>query len=150
MPYPFEIVQTPEYILVAYEYAGAARTIHMRQTPPNPADSELDSWMGFSRGRWDGHTLVVDTTNFNDRTWFDRAGNFHSDALKVIERYTLADPDHVNYEATIEDPKVFTKPWTISLPLYRRKEKNVRLLEFKCVDAAEELIYGHLRRKTGK
>jgi hypothetical protein len=146
MPYPFQIVQTPNYILMAYEYAGATRTIYMDKTPPNPADS----WMGHSVGHWDGDTLVVDVTGLNDQTWFDRAGNFHSDALHVVERYTPISPDALSYEATIEDPKVFSRPWKLSMPLYRRLDKNAQVLEFKCVEFVEELMYGHLRKQTSK
>jgi len=143
MPQPFQIIQTPERVMIAYQYAGAVRTIHMTDPGPAPADS----WMGWSVGRWEGDTLVVDVTSQNDRTWFDRAGNHHSDALHVVERYTLTGPDHMLYEATIEDPDVFTRPWTIRLPLYRRLEENVQLLEFKCVEFAEEKLYGHLRKR---
>jgi hypothetical protein len=146
MPYPFQIVQTPQSILFAYEYAGATRTIHMNGAPPSPADS----WMGHSVGRWQGDTLEVDVTSLNEDTWFDRSGNFHSDALHVVERYTPRTPDALTYEATIEDPKVFSRPWKISLPLYRRLEKNAQLFEFKCVEFAEELMYGHLRKQPSK
>ena len=146
MPYPFQIVQTPKYILMAYEYAGASRTIYMDNPPPSP----FDTWMGHSVGRWDGDTLVVDVTSFNDQTWFDRAGNFHSDALHVVERYTPISPDALTYEVTIEDPKVFSRPWKMSMPVYRRLEKNAQLLEFKCVEFAEELMYGHLRKQPSK
>jgi hypothetical protein len=145
MPHPFQIVQTPKYILMAYEYAGATRTIYMGNAPPSPNDS----WMGHSVARWDGDTLVVDVTSLNDQTWFDRAGNFHSDALHVIERYTPLSADALTYEATIEDPKVFSRPWKISMPLYRRLEKNAQLLEFKCVEFVE-LMYGHLRKQPIK
>jgi hypothetical protein len=146
LPYPFQIVQTPKYVLMAYEYAGANRTIFMDKAPPPPADS----WMGHSVGRWEGDTLVVDVTAQNDETWFDRAGNFHSDALHVVERYTPLSADALTYEATIEDPKVFSRPWKITMPLYRRLEKNAQLLEFKCVEFVEELMYGHLRKQSGK
>jgi hypothetical protein len=146
LPYPFQIVQTPKYVLMAYEYAGANRTIFMDKAPPPPADS----WMGHSVGRWEGDTLVIDVTAQNDETWFDRAGNFHSDALHVVERYTPLSADALTYEATIEDPKVFSRPWKITMPLYRRLEKNAQLLEFKCVEFVEELMYGHLRKQTGK
>jgi len=129
MPFPFQIVQTPEQITVLYEYAHAVRNIFMG-TPH--IDGQLFWWMGDSRGHWDGDTLVVDVTDFNDETWFDRAGNFHSDALHVIERYTLIDPDHINYEATIEDSKTFTRPWKMAMILNRHKEKNFRLLEYEC------------------
>jgi hypothetical protein len=146
MPYPFQIVQTPKFILMAYEYAGATRTIYMDKAPASPADS----WMGHSVARWEGDTLVVDVTSLNDQTWFDRAGNFHSDALHVVERYTPLSPDGLLYEVTIEDPKVFSRPWKMSMPLYRRLEKNAQLLEFKCVEFVEELMYGHLRKQPSK
>ena len=146
MPYPFQIVQTPQYILMAYEFAGATRTIYLGKAPASP----VESWMGHSVGRWDGDTLVVDVTSMNDQTWFDRAGNFHSDALHVVERYTPLSPDALTYEVTIEDPKVFSRPWKMSMPLYRRLDKNVQLLEFKCVEFAEELMYGHLRKQSNR
>jgi len=143
MPFPFQIVQgSGPYILIAYEYASTTRTIRMNFKE----DAPTDSWMGWSRGRWEGESLVVDVTGFNDLTWFDRAGNFHSDALHVVERYTPVSPYHLQYEATIEDPKVFTRPWKISLPLYRRVDKGVQLLEYKCVPFTEELLYGKLRK----
>jgi len=146
MPYPFQIVQAPDVILIAYEYAGATRIIYMKNTPESPADS----WMGHSVGHWDGQTLVVDVTSFNEQTWFDQAGNFHSDALHVVERYTPLGHDALKYEATIEDPKVFSRPWKISMPLYRHLEKNAQLLEFKCVEFVEELMYGDYRKKVNK
>jgi len=146
MPYPFQIVQSGKFILISYEYDGAVRTVYM----DNPGPAPVDSWMGWSAGHWEGDTLVVDVTGFNDQTWFDRAGDFHSDALHVVERYTLASPNVLNYEATIEDPQVFSRPWKISMPLYKHVEKNAQLLEFKCVEFVEELIYGHLRKQPGK
>jgi hypothetical protein len=103
--------------------------------------------MGHSVGRWEGDTLVVDVTNFNDRSWFDRAGNFHSDALRLVERFTLMSPDIIWYEVTIEDPKVFTRPWRIAMPLYRRVEPNMQLLEFRCNEFVEEFMYGGLRKQ---
>jgi len=146
MPYPFQIVQTPKTILMSYEYDGAVRTIYM----DNPGPAPVDSWMGWSAGHWEGDTLVVDVTGFNDSTWFDRAGDFHSDELHVVERYTLVSPDVINYEATIQDPKVFSRTWKMSMPLYRHVEKNFQLLEFKCVEFVEELLYGHLRKQPSK
>jgi len=140
LPYPFQILQGTNKIVLAYEYAGASRTIHMEPVGDSPAPT----WMGWSRGRWDGDTLVVEVTDFNEETWFDRAGNFHSDALKVTERYTPASPHHLIYQATIEDPKVFTRPWTLRMPLYRRFEREKQLLEYKCVEFVEQLMYGHL------
>jgi hypothetical protein len=142
MPYPFQIFQSPKSLFIAYEYAGAVRNIYLNDPGPPP----VDSWMGQSVGHWEGETLVVDVKGFNDQTWFDRAGNFHSDALHVIERYTRTSPDVIQYEATIEDPQVFTRPWKMSLPLYRRQEKNAQLLDFKCVEFVEEMLYGKLRR----
>ena len=146
MPYPFQILQGPKYIMMVYTYAGAVRTIYMDEHKEAPADT----WMGWSNGRWEGQTLVVDTTGFNDQSWFDRAGNFHSDALHVVERYTATSPDHLLYEATIADPTVFTRPWKISMPLYRRAETNAQIMEFRCVEFVEDLIYGHLRKQPGK
>ena len=110
-------------------------------------ESPSGFWMGWSQGRWEGETLVVDVTGFTDQTWFDRAGNFHSDALHVVERYTPTGPDNMMYEATIEDPKTFTRPWKMTMPFYRRVEKNAQLLEYICVEFAEELMYGHLSKK---
>jgi hypothetical protein len=129
IPHPFQIVQTPDLVLMLFEYVHATRNVFMNS--PH-LKGPLDWWMGDSRGTWDGDTLVVDANNFNEETWFDRAGNFHSDALHVVERYTLADRDHINYAATIEDPKVFTRPWIINLVFYRHTEPNFRLLDYEC------------------
>jgi hypothetical protein len=148
MPYPFQIVQStePNDILLAYEFASASRIVHMRTQQEFP----IESWMGWSNGKWEGDTLVVDVTGFAGQTWFDRAGNYHSDALHVVERYTPKGPDVILYEATIEDPKIFTQPWKISMPLYRRLEQNAQLMEYKCVEFAEELMYGPLNKPTSK
>jgi hypothetical protein len=143
LPYPFQIVQSQKNIMMSYEYAGAVRVIHMEAPTKAPADS----WMGWSNGHWEGETLVVDVTSLNEDTWFDHAGNFHSDALHVVERYTPRSADTLNYEATIEDSKTFSRPWKISMPLYRHVEKNARLLEYKCPEFAEEIMYGPLRKK---
>ena len=140
LPHPFQIVQTQSQVFIAYEFASAARIIHMDSQPPSPAPS----WMGWSIGHWEGDTLVVEVTDQTELTWFDRAGNFHSDALRVTERYTPITPNHLHYEALIEDPNVFTHPWTISMPLYRRMEPNAQLLEFKCIEFAEMFMYEHL------
>jgi hypothetical protein len=136
MPFPFQILQFPDAVVIVSEYLGNTRTISFKGQHPDP--QVIDFWMGDSRGRWDGNTLVVDVGNFNDQTWFDRAGNFHSDELHVVERYTRTGPDHMNYEVTIEDPKVFSRPWKMSTPLYRRQEKNLRLLEYECFAYMEE------------
>ncbi len=143
MPYPFQIVQSSKTILISYQFANAMRTINMDGNKKAPADS----WMGWSNGHWEGDTLVVDVTAQNDSTWFDRAGDFHSDKLHVVERYTPRTAETLLYEATIDDPATFSKPFKISMPLYRHAEKDAILLEFKCVEFAEELLYGHLRKK---
>jgi hypothetical protein len=106
--------------------------------------------MGMSNGHWEGDTLVVDVTGLNGKAWLDRAGDFSSDGLHVVERYRLTDQDHIAYEATMEDPKVFARPWKIHLTLYRRVEKGFQLLEFKCIPFAEELLYGGFRKQTEK
>ena len=128
MPYPFQIFQTPTHVAITYEYVHAVRRIYM----DSPHPEGIEWYMGDSRGKWDGDTLVVDVINFTDQTWLDRAGNFHSEALHVIERYTPVGANHVNYEVTVEDPKVFTRPWKMSMPLYRRLEPNIRPLEYEC------------------
>jgi hypothetical protein len=142
MPYPFQIVQSATAMSFVYEYAGAVRNVYLK----DPGPALADSWMGQSVAHWEGETLVVNVTDMIDRTWFDRAGNFHSDKLHVVERYTRTSPDVIAYEATIEDPDVFTRPWKISMPLYRRQEKNAQILDFKCVEFVEELLYGPYRK----
>jgi len=142
-PFPFQIVQSPQNIIIAYEFASASRVVRMNSKEESPAPA----WMGWSIGRWDGDTLVVEVTDNDERTWFDRAGNHHSGDMKVTERYTMADPNVINYEATIEDAKTFSRPWKMSFPLYRHLEKNAQLVEYKCVPFVEELMYGHLRKK---
>jgi hypothetical protein len=143
MPQPFQILQSSSALFIAYQYDGAVRNVYLKDPGPPP----VDSWMGQSVARWDGETLVIDANGFNDSTWFDRAGNFHSDQLKVTERYTRTSPDVISYEATITDPETFTRPWKISMPLYRRLEKNAQLMDFKCVEFVEELLYGQWRKK---
>jgi hypothetical protein len=135
MPFPFQIFQTPTQVTIVYEYLHTVRNIYMNSPHPK---GPIEFWMGDSRARWEGDTLVVDVVHFSDKTWFDRAGNFHSEALHVIERYTPIDRDRINYEVTIEDPKVFTRPWKMSMPLYRRAERNIQLLEFECHAYADE------------
>ena len=143
MPYKFQIIQGTTKILMIFEFAGAQRTIHLDEVDPYPADA----YMGHSVAKWEGDTLVVDVSRFTAQTWFDRAGNFHSDALHVVERYTPISRDAFRYEATIEDPKVFTRPWKISMPIYRRLEPNAQLMEFRCQEMAEETALGHLRKQ---
>ena len=147
LPFPFRIVQssgasTP-YLIISYEYANSTRIIRMN----TKAEAPIPSWMGWSRGSWDGDTLVIDVTGFREETWFDRAGDYHSDELHVVERYKPASPFHLMYEATIEDPKVFTRPWKVRFPLYRRMEQNFQILEFKCAPFAEEMLYGRFVKK---
>jgi hypothetical protein len=142
MPFPFQIVQEEDAIMIMYEYANAVRDIYLEDVGPAP----VDSWMGQSDGHWEGDTLVVEVTGLNDQTWLDRAGNHHSEQMKVTERYTPMGPNHLHYEAAIEDPQTFTQPWKISMPLYRRMEEDARLLDFRCVEFVEELLYGEWRR----
>ena len=137
--FPFQIVQQPAQLTVLYEWAHATRVIYTNGTPHPPG--HIDWWMGDSRGRWDGDTLVIDVVHFGGETWLDRAGNHHSDALHVVERYTPLDADHINYEVTLEDPKVFARPWTMSMILYRHRERNVQLLDYECYGFEFEKIY---------
>jgi hypothetical protein len=146
MGYPFQIIQSPSTIMIAYEYAGGVRSINMGK----PTEAPADSWMGWSNGHWEGETLVVTVTDQIDKTWFDRAGDFHSDAMKVTERYTPRSADTMMYEATIDDPKTFSRPWKISLPLYRHVEKNAQLMEYKCPEFAEDVLYGKYRKQPTK
>ena len=143
MPYPFQIFQNPKALMIAYQYAGAVREIYLE----DPGEAPIDTWMGWSHGVWDDDTMVVTTTGLNDRSWLDRTGTHHSDQLRVTERFTMKSENHIHYEATIEDPNVLTKPFTIAMPIYRRLDKNMMMLEFKCVEFVEELMYGQDRRK---
>ncbi len=143
MPFPFQIVQTPKKILMAYEFASTSRVIRLDR-PGSQAPAT--SWMGYSLGRWEGETLIVAVSDQMADTWFDSSGNFHSEELRVEERYTATGPNSLLYEALITDPKVFSRPWKIVMPLYRRLEPNAQILEFKCVPFAEGAVYGHLRR----
>ncbi len=142
MPYPFQIVQNERDIVIVYQFATGFRRIFV----DGESEAPLDSWMGWSNGRWDEDTFVVDVTGLNGQTWLDRAGNYASANAHIVERYTPVGPNHFQYEATIDDPTVFSRSWTIRMPLYRIVEENYRLLEFKCEPFAEERIYGHLRK----
>ena len=142
LPFPFQIFQNESNVFIAYEFAGAVRDVYLQDVGP----AETDSWMGQSVGRWEGDTLVVEVTGQSEQTWFDRAGSHHTNQLVVTERYTMISPNHLQYEATMEDPNVFTEPWTISMPLYRRIEEGARLMDFKCVEFVEELLFGEFRR----
>ena len=134
LDFPFQIVQTPEYVAILFEWSSLYRVVYLNN---NETWDGIEFWNGHSRGRWDGDTLVVEVTNHNDRTWFDMAGNFHSNALKVVERYTRVGPDSIRYEVTIEDPKVFTRPWTMRMPFARQVGVN-RKFEYQCQAEAEE------------
>jgi hypothetical protein len=142
MPYPFQILQNERDVVIYYQFATAFRRIFVDGNEEAP----LDSWMGWSNGRWDGNTFVVEVTGLNGLTWLDRAGNYASGGAKVTERYTPLGPNHLQYEATIDDSTVFSRPWTIRMPLYRIVDEGFRVLEFKCEPYAEEKIYGHLRK----
>ncbi|HEX6995229.1 MAG TPA: hypothetical protein VF339_13900 [Gammaproteobacteria bacterium] len=142
MPYPFQIFQNERDVVIVYQFATGFRRIFVDGHDEAP----LDSWMGWSNGHWEGDTFVVEVTGLNGLTWLDRAGNYASENARVIERYTPLGPNHLQYEATIEDPTVFSRPWTIRLPLYRIIDEDFRMLEFKCEPFAEEKIYGHLRK----
>ena len=139
MPFPFQIIQLPDVMTILYEYVHATRYVYTNgsEHPAGP----INWWMGDSRGRWEGDTLVVDVVHFTDQTWFDRTGNFHSEALHVVERYSLVDADHINYEVTIEDDEVFTRPWMMSMTLYRRTEPNFQLLDYDCYGFEWEQYY---------
>ena len=143
MPYPFQIVHGTDKIHMTFGFSNAARVIHLDEVdlPPDY------TYMGHSIGRWDGDTLVVDVTEFNGKTWFDRAGNFHSEALRLTERFTPMSPDAIWYDVTMTDPETFTEPWSIAMPLYRRLEPNATALDYPCIEFAEEFMYGHLRRE---
>ncbi len=143
LPYPFQIVQSNKDILIAYEYATTNRLINMGK----PIEAATDTWMGTSNGHWEKDTLVVDVTGFNGNAWLDRAGDYTTDSLHVVERYTMMDPYTINYEATLDDSQIYTKPWKVNLILYKNRQKDARLLEYKCVEFTEQLLYGDLARK---
>ncbi|CAN0383433.1 unnamed protein product, partial [Discosporangium mesarthrocarpum] len=144
LPFPFQIVQSPQHLIFAYEFASASRIVYVDRPD---FEAPVYSWMGHSRARFEGDTLVIDVTDQVPDTWFDHAGNHHSEALRVTERYTHRSRDVLIYEATLEDPNTYTRPWTIRMPLYRRLDENMQLLEFKCVEFTEELLYGPYRRQ---
>jgi hypothetical protein len=142
LPYPFQIVQGTDTILMTYEFADAVRIVHLEDPGPAPDYS----WMGWSVGRFEGSTLVVDVTFQRADTWLDRSGNYHSEDLHVVERYTPQSADVLLYEATLEDPKVFSRPWTIRMPLYRHTADNAQLMDFKCIPFVEDLLYSEIGR----
>jgi hypothetical protein len=142
LPYPFQIIQGTDKIMFSYQFADAVRIVHLDDPGPAPDFS----WMGWNIGRFEGDTLVVEVTDQNDETWFDRSGNYHSNELRVVERYTLKTPDIISYEATIEDPAIFSRPWTIRMPLYRQVEEDARVMDFKCIPFVEQLLYQDIGR----
>ena len=142
MPMPFQIFQSDSAMFFAYEYAGAVRNVFLK----DPGEAPIDSWMGQSFGKWDGDTFVIEVTGNGDGSWLDRAGNFHSSSMKVTERWTPTSDSTMRYEATIEDPETFTKPWKIAFNLYKLRGEDGQLQQFKCVEFVEELMYGHLRK----
>jgi len=146
LPYPFQIVQGDGDIFFAYAFANANRAVHMKEHRTID-EVPTDFFMGWSNGRWEGDTLVAETIANDDRTWFDRAGNYHSNQMKVTERFTPLDANRMQYEATIEDPETFSAPWTISMHLYRNTEPNAELLEFKCVEFSEHLLYNEFLKE---
>lgn len=143
MPQPFQIFQTDTDIMIAYQFAGAVRTVYMS----NHMEAPIDSWMGWSNGHWEGDTLVIEVAGLNPN-WLDRSGNFYTSTARVTERYTPLSPYHLQYEAIIEDPAVYDEPWFISMPLYRRVEDGARLYDFKCPEFAEEIMYSQLTREN--
>lgn len=144
-PRPFEVINAKDRVLQHFEYYSDWREI-WTDGRNYPDDLEPD-YMGYSLGKWEGDTFVVDVTGFNGRAWLDRAGNFATDSAHVVERYSMLDANTLNYEATIEDPEVFTRPWKISFPLYRHREKGARLFDMKCVEFVEDLVYGEVDKK---
>ena len=143
MPYPLQIFHSDDRMLVAYQFAGAARIVNFGAPQP----SAIDSWMGVSNARWDGDTLVVDVTGFNGQAWLDRAGNYAGPALHVVERYAFAGADAIDYSATLDDPKTFSRPWSIHFRLFRNPDAHAHLMEFKCVPFTEELLYGDVYKR---
>lgn len=143
LPFPFQVIQSTDHIVVAYEFASASRIVYLNRPD---FEAPILSWMGHSRGYFEDDVLIIDVTDQVPDTWLDHAGNHHTDALKVTERYYHLGPNTLMYEATLVDPAIYTEPWTIRFPLYRRLDENMQLLEYKCVEFTEELIYGHLRK----
>ena len=145
MPFPLQIVQTPDHVFIAYEFAQASRTIYIDRPG---FEAPVDTWMGHSIGHWDKDSLVVDVTAQVENTWLDRAGNHHSPSLQVQERFTLESPYHLRYESTLTDPAVYSRPWTLRVLLYKNMEPETQLLDFRCVEFVEELMYGHLSKEA--
>jgi hypothetical protein len=139
----FQIVQPPGYVVILQEFNHGSRTIPLDGRPHVGKNIKL--WMGDSRGHWDGNTLVVDVTNNNDKTWFDLVGDFHSDALRISERFTVVSADAIDYKATFDDPKVYTRPFTIALSFRRNvrgeQAKSYELLEEACHEGNQDAAH---------
>jgi len=140
-PEPFQIFERDQDLTVLQQFGHSVRTIYTNGTNHPGPDDANDWWLGDSRGHWDGDTLVVDVTDFNDQTWLDRAGNFHSDALHVVEKWHFLDANTIEYKATLEDPKVYSRPWSISVILNRHREKNFQLIEDYCYTLNYDQFY---------
>lgn len=143
MPYPLQIVQIPDHVFIAYEFGQASRTLYIDRPD---FEAPVDTWMGHSLARWEGDTLVVDVTSQVGETWLDRAGNHHTADLHVEERYDLQSPYHLRYRATLTDPAVYEKPWTLEVVLYKNIHPSAQLLDFRCIEFVEDLMYGHLSK----
>ena len=143
---PIKFVQTPRLTVILYEIDHEHRQIFV-DGRKFPAEVNLPAYLGYSIGRWEGDTLVVDVIGMNDKTWLDAAGHPHTEKLHVIEKYTRVNEDNLHYEATIDDPETFTKPWTISMHLYKHTEPNAELLEYKCVEFSEHLLYNQFLKQ---
>jgi len=141
-PAPFQIFQRDRDLTLVHQFGHQVRTIHTNETL-HPTETDEGFWLGDSRGRWEGDTLVVDVTDFNEETWLDRAGDYHSDALHVVERWRFVDPDTIAYSATLDDKKVFSRPWTVDVLLHRRRDKNFQLIEDYCFTLEYEQYYPH-------
>ncbi len=144
-PEPFQIFERPQDLTLVFEFGNTVRDIHTDGTL-HPVDTDNEFWLGDSRGHWEGDTLVVDVRDFNDETWLDRAGDFHTEALHVIERWTLLDANTLDYRATLSDPNVFSRPWTLEVLLYRRREKNFHLIENYCFTLDYDQYYPYPAR----
>ena len=137
-PFPWQVIQKPGLVVFLYEYPHGIRIVHTDGSRKHPEGRDiLNTWMGDSVGRWEGDTLVVDVNGFNDQTWLDMSGNFHSDQLHVIERYKMIDAHNIEYEATMEDPKVYAKPWSMKFPI--RTQKGGDIMEFECLEGERDL-----------
>lgn len=146
-PFGFQIMQPKGYVLLLFEAFHAYRIIPADGRPHPPENVKF--YEGHSSGKWEGDTLVVDVGNQNDRTWFDMAGNFHSDAIHVVERFTPVDANTIQYQADIEDPKVFTRPFKIAFSLARNTEPNYERMEYACVEGEQDIqhIESGLKKK---